>query len=110
MRSYLCGDELSSSLRDEDYHGSVVESSSEATTAITQFNSIVAEHNSVATQPHSVPEEDNSGSVDFSEETVTQRIQEEEQQDLDSIARERRVKDERAAIIIQSAFRGFLVT
>lgn len=105
VRSYLCGDEFNSLLAEED---SASIKSSEAT--IKQFTSIV--------------EEDDSSSIKSSEATVTQPIAENSAA-KDGVCGQKAKEDihlgklkststtimheEQAAIVIQSAFRGFLV-
>lgn len=104
VRSYLCGDEFNSVLAEED---SASLKSSGAT--ITQFNSVILE--------------EDSSSVRSSEATVTQPMVEDltakegiqgketnediQMQKLGSDSKF--LHEERAARIIQSAFRGFLV-
>ena len=104
VRSYLCGDEFNSVLAKED-SGSV--KSSGAT--VTQFNSVI--------------EEEDSSSVRSSEATVTKPMAEdlpdkegiqgeETKEDVQMQKHESDSKfmhEERAARVIQSAFRGFLV-
>lgn len=104
VRSYLCGDEFNSVLAEEDTAS--VKSSG---VTVTQLNSVI--------------EEEESSSVRSSEATVTQPIAEdlaakegiqgeETKEDvqtpkLDSDSK--LMQEERAAITIQSAFRGLLV-
>lgn len=108
VRSYLCGDEYNSVMAEND---SASVKSSVATAAM-QFNSVLA-----------VADEDSS-SVRSSEATVTQPMPE-DLKDKGNIRREatkvdvetaktessvsKTMSEERAAIIIQSAFRGFWV-
>ena len=131
VRSYLCGDELLNSvLAEED---STFRSSDATTVTLTQFNSVLAEKDSASfkssepagSQLNSVLEgDDDSLSVKSSEATVTQPITEdfddikagipgeETEQDIrvQSLNSASKVmKEEQAATIIQSAFRGFLV-
>uniref|UniRef100_A0A803QR65 Protein IQ-DOMAIN 1 n=1 Tax=Cannabis sativa TaxID=3483 RepID=A0A803QR65_CANSA len=133
VRSYLCGDELLNSVIAEDDYGSF-RSSGASTTTFTQHNSVIAEkdsasHNSseaTVSQLTSVLEGDNdSCSVKSSEATVTQPLRdkcvaisagiqrEETKQDvqaqsLDSASVSKVLKEEQAATMIQSAFRGFM--
>ncbi|KAF4396389.1 protein IQ-DOMAIN 33 [Cannabis sativa] len=133
VRSYLCGDELLNSVIAEDDYGSF-RSSGASTITFTQHNSVIAEkdsasHNSseaIVSQLTSVLEGDNdSCSVKSSEATVTQPlrdncvaisagIQREETkhdvqaQSLDSASVSKVMKEEQAATMIQSAFRGFM--
>lgn len=105
VRSYLCGDEHRSVLSEDD-------SASLSENTVTPLNSVLAEKDSdsvmsfeaIIPELNSVLEEEESGSVRSSEATVTQPMEE----DYVQLA-SKYIKREQAAIIIQSAFRGFLV-
>ncbi|XP_024023361.1 protein IQ-DOMAIN 1 isoform X2 [Morus notabilis] len=114
VRSYLCGDEHKSVLSEED-------SASHAETSPTPLNSVLAEKDSgsvmsfegIIPELNSVLEDEESGSVKSSEATVTQPIEDEyyyllQVQKLHHLASKDMMREEQAAIIIQSAFRGFL--
>lgn len=90
LRSYLCGDEFNSVVADKD---SASVKSYEAN--ISQFNSVLVEVDSC--------------SADTSEATVTQPLQD-HLEDKEDMHIYNTMSEEQAAIIIQSAFRGFLVS
>jgi hypothetical protein len=89
LRSYLCGDEFNSVVADKD------------SASVKSFEASVSQLNSVLV-------EGDSCSVESSEATVTQPLQEDLTNKKDMQVYNT-MSEEQAAILIQSAFRSFLV-
>lgn len=89
LRSYLCGDEFKSVVADKD------------SASVRSFEASVSQLNSVLVEVDSC-------SAESSEATVTQPLQE-DLTDKKDMHVYNTMSEEQAAIIIQSAFRGFLV-